>query len=466
MAKLKITGKDNFFNVRFGYLYNWFAVSGSTGQGVKSLSSSGWHVPDGYDFAALTITIGGTIHDSYFPNIPNTLSNNLKEIGTTYWNPPNTDADNLYLFNSRGSGIRMNTTGIFGGIGGTVTYWAFDTTDFTIALGYTLTEMNTNFYANMYGGQALTNGSSVRLVKDQTILSDGETGIYIGNDGKKYKTICIGTQEWLSVDLCETKLRDGTLIPEVTNNNTWINLTTGARCSYNNDESYSFLSTTFKNTMKLSGDSGKIQSLNFNNDVFVDLSTEVVLDGLTEPISFYMYLDSNNYVNHSAIIYSSPYTDTISRDILIVFLYNNYLWVQCGEGNSEAKKVDITNFSNQVLFIEIKRTNTAIAADVTYIKFNGVEQTLLSVDMYIGIFQEFNIGTILNLNNMEYIFKLYDATIWDLRIPQRNYWKGYTGNLDSGWVDQIGSNNGSVIGTTKTTRKVTIPKNRKLKLIN
>jgi hypothetical protein len=34
----------------------------------------------------------------------------------------------------------------------------------------------------------------------------------------------------------ETKYRDGSLIPEVTDNATWYGLTTGARCSYNNVE--------------------------------------------------------------------------------------------------------------------------------------------------------------------------------------------------------------------------------------
>jgi uncharacterized protein (TIGR02145 family) len=77
----------------------------------------------------------------------------------------------------------------------------------------------------------------VRLVKDTTTLSDGETGTYTGNDGKVYRTICIGTQEWLADNLAETKYRNNDSIPEVTDNTAWAGLSTGARCSYDNDPS-------------------------------------------------------------------------------------------------------------------------------------------------------------------------------------------------------------------------------------
>ena len=76
---------------------------------------------------------------------------------------------------------------------------------------------------------------SIRLIKDSTTLTHGQTGTYTGNDGKVYRTICIGTQEWLADNLCETLYRDGSPIPEVTDNATWAALTTGALCAYNND---------------------------------------------------------------------------------------------------------------------------------------------------------------------------------------------------------------------------------------
>jgi hypothetical protein len=73
------------------------------------------------------------------------------------------------------------------------------------------------------------------LVRNTTLLSPGQTGTYTGNDGKTYNTICIGTQEWMSEDLTETKYRNLSNIPNVTNYEDWKGLTTGAYCIYNND---------------------------------------------------------------------------------------------------------------------------------------------------------------------------------------------------------------------------------------
>jgi hypothetical protein len=52
---------------------------------------------------------------------------------------------------------------------------------------------NSNSFA--YGNGILRTGLSIRLIKDSTTLTNGQSGIYIGNDGKIYPTICIGTQE-------------------------------------------------------------------------------------------------------------------------------------------------------------------------------------------------------------------------------------------------------------------------------
>jgi len=70
---------------------------------------------------------------------------------------------------------------------------------------------------------------------DSTTLTDGQTGTYTGNDGKIYPTVCIGTQEWVACNIAETKYRDGSNIPEVTDNATWAALTTGALCAYENN---------------------------------------------------------------------------------------------------------------------------------------------------------------------------------------------------------------------------------------
>jgi len=56
-------------------------------------------------------------------------------------------------------------------------------------------------------------------------------------DSNNYSTVQIGTQVWMAENLKTTKYRDGTGIPDVTDNFTWLNLTTGACCDYGNNPS-------------------------------------------------------------------------------------------------------------------------------------------------------------------------------------------------------------------------------------
>jgi hypothetical protein len=85
------------------------------------------------------------------------------------------------------------------------------------------------------GGTVLKSGLSIRLLKDSTSLSHGQTGTYTGNDGRVYATICIGSQEWISQNLLETQFRDKSNVAEVVDNSAWVALTTPAFCAYNND---------------------------------------------------------------------------------------------------------------------------------------------------------------------------------------------------------------------------------------
>jgi uncharacterized protein (TIGR02145 family) len=61
-------------------------------------------------------------------------------------------------------------------------------------------------------------------------------------DGNIYKIIQIGTQTWMAENLKTTRYNDGSNIPNVTGDDEWLDLTTGAYCWYNNQE------TTYKNT--------------------------------------------------------------------------------------------------------------------------------------------------------------------------------------------------------------------------
>ncbi|MCP4709985.1 MAG: hypothetical protein GY869_15280, partial [Planctomycetes bacterium] len=62
--------------------------------------------------------------------------------------------------------------------------------------------------------------------------------IFVEIDRYKYKTVKIGDQIWMAENLKVTRYRNGDVIPRITDNTTWGNLTTGAQCEYNNDLSF------------------------------------------------------------------------------------------------------------------------------------------------------------------------------------------------------------------------------------
>jgi uncharacterized protein (TIGR02145 family) len=62
-------------------------------------------------------------------------------------------------------------------------------------------------------------------------------GTMTDQDNNVYRTIVIGSQEWMAENLKVSHYRNGDLIPIVINSSTWSGLNTGATCWYNNDSS-------------------------------------------------------------------------------------------------------------------------------------------------------------------------------------------------------------------------------------
>jgi len=188
-------------------------------------------VPEDSDVETLRTYLGGAA----------VAGGKVKESGYTYWNSPNTGATNEAKFNLHGSGQRSALDGTFSGIKTLGDFWT--TTSFTTEYAYHgyCNSSNANLYlaANLVPKK---NGGGIRLIKTTTTLTNGQTGTYTGNDGKVYRTICIGTQEWLADNLAETKFRNGDYLhgyelgvyTPISNAN-WAALTTDGVCCYNDD---------------------------------------------------------------------------------------------------------------------------------------------------------------------------------------------------------------------------------------
>lgn len=217
--------------VEYGLLYNFYAVTDAR----KITSSDDWIVPSRINLNTL-ITYLST----------NTGAK-LREIGTVHWNSPNSAATNEVGFNARGVGARAGNTGLFTSIKASCGLWSTYIRytyypDYMIIL-----ENNLNvFFAEAAG--TFKEGLSIRALRTSTSLTNGQTRTYTGNDGKVYQTICIGTQEWLSENLAETKYRNGDLITEITDNTAWSLLVTEGMSAYNNDWSNVGCETTTTTT--------------------------------------------------------------------------------------------------------------------------------------------------------------------------------------------------------------------------
>lgn len=209
-------GNESFiYSPGYGKLYNGFAVEDS-----RNISASGWHVPTVTEWNTLVSNVGGSTYGG----------GALKETGLAYWESPNVGASNAYSFNAKGSGIRTYSSGTF-------TYLRQRWEIYSSTPYGSVNLQGLNVYSS-HAGTGVTpldkkNGAAVRFIKDDSTLAT-----YTGNDGQTYTTVKIGNQVWMSQNLRETKYRDGSDIPQVTDNTSWYGLTTGAWCWYGNNSGY------------------------------------------------------------------------------------------------------------------------------------------------------------------------------------------------------------------------------------
>lgn len=243
MLSVQVAGQGNFFwshggeapkisEYTYGYMYNWFVVDEAQISGSKGLIS-GMHVPSRSEFETLV----------------NYVSDNADDLKSTR-EAPNDDHprwDNglagvdTYNYTAFPDG-RRNIDGDFTFLGNTSSTWS--TTE---------DSNNPGLYWYLYITDEIqiynlddNHGMSLRLVRSTTSTedsnySDGDViEVVTDYDGNEYDVIKIGDQAWTRQNLSTKHYADGTLIPYIADDTDWENATSGARCAYDNDESYVF----------------------------------------------------------------------------------------------------------------------------------------------------------------------------------------------------------------------------------
>jgi uncharacterized protein (TIGR02145 family) len=105
---------------------------------------------------------------------------------------------------------------------------------------YTQTGLTCNTTSTLYVWSYNSCGNSTATILTQTVSSCnyicGGDGTFIdARDGQTYGYVIIGTQTWMCQNLNAIKYINGVAINNEIDNTSWINLKTGAYCSYNND---------------------------------------------------------------------------------------------------------------------------------------------------------------------------------------------------------------------------------------
>jgi uncharacterized protein (TIGR02145 family) len=221
--------------VKYGLLYNWYAATDA-----RNIASEGWHVPTKDEFTTLVnyLIAGGYGYGGEEDYIAKSVASCLFWDTSIVLGSPGLDPaeNNSSGFNLPPAGGR-DSNGSFNPVtmrpaGKGAGIWTSTEFPTSVAFYFEIVYNDVYFHSVINSKRC---GLSIRPIKDSTSLSHGQSGTYTGNDGKQYRSICIGTQELVSENLCETEFRNGNTIPEVTDSAAWASMTTAAMCAPDND---------------------------------------------------------------------------------------------------------------------------------------------------------------------------------------------------------------------------------------
>ena len=133
--------------VKYGKLYNWYAVNDSRG-----FAPQGWHIPTDAEWQTLRTFLGGSA----------VAGGKLKAVGTLYWKSPNANATNETGFSGLPGGIRGGN-GTLGDYGNEGYWWSASQSNFTYVWSYFMNANSGSLERYSYNKKF---GFSVRCIKD------------------------------------------------------------------------------------------------------------------------------------------------------------------------------------------------------------------------------------------------------------------------------------------------------------
>ncbi len=204
---------------KYGALYNWPAA-------LKECPE-GWHLPSDKEWMQLEMALGMTQIQADEESLRGTDQGH--QLKATFGWYKNGNGSNSSGFTGLPSGGRYCENSFMGN--DAIGFWWAHPEDKNNARIRALRFDTCNVWReNVLGG--MENGWAVRC-----ILDDPADKTVKDADGNVYNTVRIGTQVWMAENLKTTSYSDGTPIPNITDNDSWAILTTGAYCNYDNLES-------------------------------------------------------------------------------------------------------------------------------------------------------------------------------------------------------------------------------------
>ena len=157
----------------YGKLYNWYAVNDSRG-----LAPEGWHIPSISELTAITTFLGGT----------EIAGGKMKDVETTHWLNPNTNATNESGFKGLPGGTRTDSW-FYKGTGGF--WWLSNEFDLINAYAYSLEYVTEKCNT---GNTYKYHGRSLRCLKDSNLRNEEF-------DSQIIKTYPNPSKEQITIDL-------------------------------------------------------------------------------------------------------------------------------------------------------------------------------------------------------------------------------------------------------------------------